>query len=214
MACRAAVSRWHRASGGAGAGARFGDKAFWQQSYEAKRAAREWFVGAETAAAGAAAACEAHGVAASPRVLHAGCGVSRLGESFARAVPGAAVVNADASAAALAQLEAATRGAAQRFRAWDAFAAAAPPPGAPYDVVLDKGTLDAAIFAGEAALVNYCAALRLADFAVLCHWSDEPPEVRGELLRAAFPEAAVSWAAVDDGDAAWDYFAYVVAAPR
>ena len=216
---RQAVLRWHRANvGDGGPGARFGETTFWRTSYATKKAPKEWFLSAEAAAASAARALDAHGDFKAVRVLHAGCGLSALGLAFGEAVGAADVVNADVSSEALAALEAATSSSSpasasrQTFVIWDAFSSEDAP--GVFDVVLDKGTMDAAVFAGAEPLANYLGALRgclCAEGAVLCHWSDEPPESRAELLRAAFPSDAVFWSAVDDDDGDdWAYYSYVV----
>ena len=81
------------------------------------------------------------------------------------------------------------------------------PPGR-FDLLVDKGTLDAVAFAGGTVLEGYFAAVREGlqqnRGSLWVHFSDEPPEgPRGALLRAALPEMAwrVRATAVDEADA-------------
>jgi hypothetical protein len=135
------------------------------------------------------------------------------------------VHNVDISEEALLELEQAQAqlpGALkQRYARWDASAGLKPEAG-PYDLVLDKGTLDALQFAGAEPLVSFFESLRpaLEAGALMVHWTNEEPESRFELLNAAFPRTQgwrVSWATEEapDGPASpsdWAFYRYVVAA--
>ena len=104
-------------------------------------------------------------------------------------------------------------------------------PSTTYNVLVDKGTLDAACFDTSERLIAYLATVRrcllapVVDSAsvppLYVHFSDDPPEVRGELLAAAFPvdeeqRWRVSSAVVNDPDddehcdGAWTYYRYSV----
>lgn len=212
---------------------RFGEREWWDGQYAAGTAAQEWFLSSQTAAESAADLWRAHlarhrgSCSTSLRVLHVGCGTSALGAHVAEALvarggaSGVRVMNVDYSEAAVSEAQQAaghrTPGLAhgeQRWHVWDATQDGPPPPieevpvGAgtpPYDLVLDKGTLDALLFQEGTALEAYLASLRgllhgrhgsegAADARppsrpppLLAHFSDEPPDVRGALLAAAFP---------------------------
>lgn len=239
----AAVRRWdetYRVVTGGHIGDRFGKHAFWETSYRRGTAPSEWFLSAETAAAATLHAYRAHVRQREPPSLSAinlGCGTSHLGSELIATFDAAATVptlrkvcNVDYSAAALETLEAAqsdplppeslqrdaTQAAAvprQTYRLWDVTAAVADDPTSEFDLLVDKGTLDAVAFAGGESLVGYLRYLRLAlrprgpgPPPLLVHFSDEPPEVREELLRAAFPPEPVE----QEGGGRWHVAACAV----
>lgn len=217
-AWRAAVRRWHAQTCRP---SHFGSANFWEKQYVDGHAAKEWFLPADTAAASTAAALGTHERAHAPsrigayaKVLHVGCGVSQLGTALVSALASeplrlsARIMNTDISPAAIAAAAAAVGPwqQEQNFCVWDA-ASETPPPALPsplyscgassrFDLVVDKGTLDALTFADADGLIGYLASVRAClrsravDSAVpplYVHFSDDPPEVRGELLHAAFP---------------------------
>lgn len=220
-AWKTAVKKWHGANvaplvARSPGGATFSDKQWWEQQYSIGKAPIEWFVSAEVAAAGAAKAVAARPGFEPASALHAGCGASSLGHAVSGCFPSVkTVVHADVSGSALAALEE-TAAAAEAsgggacghaYVEWDACGGSLPAggPGA-YDLVLDKGALDAATFdADEGRLVGYVSSLReaLAPGGLFLHWTDSPPEVRGELLKAAFPSKdgfKVGWGEEVDED--------------
>jgi hypothetical protein len=243
-----AVRAWHA---GCAVRGRFGSRHFWEAQYSNGKAPAEWFLSAETAAASSTEAFGAHeqafgSVGAYARILHLGCGASSLGTCLVSELASqlrlsARVMNTDTSAAALSLAARAVGGDQQQqaFRVWDV-AGGEPPPSLPstlyscgatsrYDMVVDKGVLDALCFATDDELVRYFSAVRSllqsssvesAAPPLLVHFTNDPPEVRAELLRAAFPSGAderwrVACTAVDselDGDAAdgWECFRYLV----
>lgn len=103
---------------------------------------------------------------------------------------------------------------------WDATSGEKPPsfdnnvsPGPPeYHLLVDKGTIDAVCFSSSDQLIAYlctvreCLTHRFSDGSVpplLVHFTDDPPEVRSELLEAAFPSTdslrwKISCAMVED----------------
>jgi hypothetical protein len=213
-----AVRRWHASCARAG---RFGSHTFWESQYERGKAPNEWFLAAEQAATSTAEAFAAHekvhGLGGPfAKVLHIGCGTSRLGNCLISALASHSqvsgrVMSVDYSAVAVAAAQAAVAMEAgeqqqQLFRVWDA-ASGTPPPALPntmyscgmssrYDLLVDKGTLDALCFATDDALVAYLAAMRTCLLApsldstmppLLVHFTEDPPEVRGELFASAFP---------------------------
>ncbi|KAJ1449494.1 hypothetical protein M885DRAFT_535387 [Pelagophyceae sp. CCMP2097] len=232
---RGAVRLWHLEHLGKTA-SHFGKPEFWREAYAAGKAAKEWFVEAATAADGAVDVYSAQRPVKKRnlQVLHVGCGISTLGSevvsAFERshAAPSISEVhNVDVSEEALGQLEQAQAllpGASQqRYALWDASSGKAP-EGGPFDLVLDKGALDALQFAGAESLIAFFAALRplLQDGACMVHWSDEEPESRFELLKAAFPRSEsfrVSWSLEEAPDGPrlcsdLDFYRYVVSHDR
>ena len=201
------LCQWHRES--MITGSHFGEREYWQGAYASGRAAREWFLSANAAAvATAQAVCWGR---EPMNVLHLGCGASVLGVELCSALECRAVLNVDYSSEALAACranQAARPGSdRQHYALWNA-ADGVLPPGGPWDLLVDKGTLDAVAFAGGEQLLGYFATVREALLvrrkALWVHYSDEPPEgSRGDLLRAAFPESRwrVSSTAVDEADA-------------
>ena len=145
------------------------------------------------------------------RILHVGCGTSRLGPLLA--ARGFDVTNVDydesclvaarTQAASLAAEWAAAGGACEWVRhdmrelpsTWSSR----------FDAVVDKGGLCAAIFAGEADAAAACReASRCCAPHAQMHWlTDDPPEHRVELLRQALPDFDVVGTLVeleDDGE--------------
>lgn len=188
---------------------RFGEAAYWKSAYRQRRGPDEWFLTAQVAARGARRAFRPeHRI----RVLHLGCGRSTLGAVIAENFDVDVVVNADCSADALEQLEERTMkehaatARTQRYELWDASDAW---HGGRFDLVLDKGALDAFQFAGSDLVVNYCATLRACTDRLYLHWSDDPPEMKTGLLHAAFPDWTVSCVEEDD-DSWWTYYRYSV----
>ena len=214
---------------------------YWETQYVAGSAADEWFMGAEEAAESTVdalgeclrgAACRARPL----QVLNLGCGTSRMGHALADALATrhgleARVMNVDYSPAAIRVASAASaHDHRQHYRVWDA-SAGTPPPALPaqpqparYHLVVDKGTMDALLFAGEDRLVSYCATLHDcllpwgdatscdAGAPLFVHFSDD--EARGELLEAAFPGAR-SWRVECselelESATGWSTFRYVV----
>jgi hypothetical protein len=248
-----AVRRWHASCARAGS---FGSQLFWETQYKQGKAAPEWFLSAELAASSTAEAFGAHektfGSAGTfARVLHLGCGVSQLGTCLVSSLSSqlrlsARIMNTDSSATAVSAAAAAVGTAQQQqaFRTWDV-TSDSPPPSLPstlfscgatsrYDLLVDKGVLDAVCFASADELVAYFASVRrllqsesveVAAPALLVHFTDDPPEVRSELLRAAFPSndderwrigcSSVEADACTDGMSetsaeAWSYYRYTV----
>ena len=83
-----AVRRWHASCARAG---RFGSHTFWESQYERGKAPNEWFLAAEQAATSTAEAFAAHekvhGLGGPfAKVLHIGCGTSRLGNCLISAL--------------------------------------------------------------------------------------------------------------------------------
>lgn len=192
---------------------RFGEAAYWKNTYRQQRGPDEWFVTAQVAARGAQRAFRPE---RRIRVLHLGCGRSTLGAAIAEVFDVDVVVNADCSADALKQLEQRTKeehaatAHAQRYELWDA---RDDWQGGRFDLVLDKGALDAFQFAGSDLVVKYCATLRACTSCVYLHWSDDPPEMKTGLLRAAFPEDdgwTVACVEEETNDAWWTYYRYSV----
>ena len=234
----AAVHRWAATHAHVG---KFGEHTYWNDNYISGRAANEWFLEAHAAATSACDALDAHGrnTGSAPRLLHLGCGISSLGAAMCDELSSrhglqAKVMNVDYCAAAIDSAALAGAGdARQQWRVWDATDASGPPSlsevDAPYDLLLDKGTLDALQFAGPSPLVAYFSSLRrclLAESAgaqvspLLVHFSQEAPEARGELLECAFPsherwhvscqEVAPSDDETAEADEPWRYFRYTV----
>jgi len=250
MCWASAVRRWHSRCALSG---EFGAREYWQRQYQTGKAPGEWFLSAEKAAASTAMAFGAHErwrgqrLGAFARVLHLGCGTSALGTALVSELSrqcqlSARIMNTDASPAAVAAAAAAVdTGASQQqqaFKVWDA-AIGTDPPTLPsplfacgassrYDLLVDKGTLDALTFSSSDDLIAYLASLRKllmspsVDSAVpplLVHFTDDPPEIRGELFAAAFPQTgeeqwSIACVAVDDdddeeaADGAWTYYRY------
>ena len=169
-----------------------GDPAFWRSFYQRKQGNTfEWFVSATAAARALAPRLPRAG-----RILHLGCGTSRLGPLLA--ARGFDVTNVDydesclvaarTHAAPLAAEWAAVGGACEWVRhdmrelpsSWTSR----------FDAVVDKGGLCAAVFAGEAHAAAACReAARCCTPKAQMHWlTDDPPEQRVELLRAALPD--------------------------
>jgi len=232
---------------------RFGEPAYWEATYAKTGSPKEWFLPAEVAATAAATAFalsrkhKRRSDEGAVRVLHVGCGVSRLGSGVAKAlaeicgVRAATVLNVDCSDEALRALEALDAGdSAQRYARWDL--ARGPPPETTdetFDLVLDKGTLDALQFAGSDALCGYFATVRRVlekSGGLYVHWSDDAPEMKAELLEAGFYHSSddrdddaphvndnwrVSWVEEETPSAAsssssspwgWTYYRYTVSA--
>lgn len=203
MAGYEAFTSKHRAIG-----SHFGLTSYWQSLYEVG-GPEEWFLDARIAARGAAVATKQAGKREALRVWHPGCGLSSLGAALVYEL-GADTVrrvdNCDCSARALERLRAkisrdyAAAAHLQYYQTWEAGDRM---PNA-YDLVLDKGTLDALQFAGQHLLAAYLSSVRdalVADRGLYLHWSDEPPELKTDLLRATFPEIdgfSVTWAVEED----------------
>ena len=243
-----AVRRWHASCSRAG---RFGSQQFWESQYAIGKAPSEWFLSASLAAASTAEAFGAHerrygSVGAYARVLHLGCGTSDLGSTLVAALASelrisARVMNVDSSptavATALKAVGPLSQQQQQMFRVWDAAGGTPPPampsplfscgPSARYDLLVDKGTLDAFCFASEGTLVTYLAAVRACLLApsvehgvpaMYVHYTDDPPEVRGELFAAAFPATGEErWCCAcavveeeEDGGGDGGYYRYTV----
>ena len=132
-------------------GSHFGRQDYWQAAYATGHTAQEWFLSAGTAARSTADAVRSYAPAqAEPlRVAHLGCGASTLGAQIAstlqeRGCQVNMVLNLDCALAALSVCEAHQSllpgGSLQQYSLWDAADAALP---GDYDILLDKGTLDA-----------------------------------------------------------------------
>ena len=126
----------------------------------------------------------------------------------------ARVVNTDFSAAALATLEAELAGRAeQEYLLSDMSSEGCALPQA--DLVVDKGTLDAVVFAGAPSTANFLCAVRdcMAPGAVYVHFTEEPPDYRTEVIEAAFDAERwrIATATVEDDDSVPNtYFRYSV----
>ena len=246
-----AVRRWHVKCSHAD---KFGRHTFWESLYARGKAPKEWFLSAELAAASATSAFGTHkrkrgggSLGHVCSILHLGCGTSELGSALVSAMAhelslSAHIMNTDYSPAAVEAARKAVHASQQQqtFQVWDAASVESPPsppssngsPSSHYDLLVDKGTLDALTFASEDMLVSYLSNLRQCLLArspehtvppLLVHFTDDPPEVRGELLAAAFPAKAdegwrVAWSAVEQEDGGWgeewEYFRYSVYASR
>ena len=245
-----AVRRWHARCSHVD---KFGKHAFWESLYARGKAPKEWFLSAELAAASVASAFGAHkgkqcagSLGNFCKILHLGCGTSALGSALVSAMTNelhlsAHVMNTDYSPAAVEAAAKTHNGQQQQtFRVWDAAGVESPPslppsnggPSSHYDLLVDKGTLDALAFASDDMLVKYlstlrqCLLLRSPEHMpppLLVHFTDDPPEVRGELLAAAFPAKEgegwrVTWSAADQeggvGGEEWQYYRYTVHASR
>ena len=83
------------------------------------------------------------------------------------------------------------------------------------DLVVDKGTLDAVVFAGAPSTANFLCAVRdcMAPGAVYVHFTEEPPDYRTEVIEAAFDAERwrIAAATVEDDDSVPNtYFRYSV----
>lgn len=212
--------RWHISNVEHRGPGRFGEQAYWEGRYRSEASGpTEWFLSAEKTAKSAALAYGRHsGAVKRPRVLHVGCGLSQVGSEIAKIIDCDDVLNVDCSLAALRKLEEAVPW--QRYRLWDA---ATDPAFESFDLILDKGTLDALQFAGSDPVVNYVGALRhwLQSGGLYCHWSDDAPEMKMDLLRSAFPDTDgfhVTFTTEDDDDDdtttsffhQWTYYRYLI----
>ena len=226
----------------------FGEHSFWESRYKSGRAPKDWFLDAQTAAESTVDAFMALSAArwqrsAPVRILHLGCGTSNLGGAVCDAldVQGceAHVTNVDYSASAIEEMTRVMSDARQCWVEWDV--AAAPPSTSQgmddreipssWDLLLDKGTLDAVAFCSTDKLVGYLTSIRHCLRSHSCnqpgsspplfvHFSDEPPELRRQLLAAAFPEWSISVTTVEVDSldnvhtaSSFEYFRYVVYMP-
>ena len=214
------LRRWH-ARHAAAHPLPLGTHAYWQQAYAATdrgRAPSEWFLEAAAAADEVRTAHRLHGSGETGalRALHVGCGTSHLGAALADTFGPrlARVVNTDFSAAALATLEAELDGRAeQEYLLSDMSSEGCALPQA--DLVVDKGTLDAVVFAGAPSTANFLCAVRdcMAPGAVYVHFTEEPPDYRTEVIEAAFDAERwrIATATVEDDDSVPNtYFRYSV----
>eukprot|EP00908_Phaeocystis_cordata_P011103 Transcript_21943.p2 GENE.Transcript_21943~~Transcript_21943.p2 ORF type:complete len:222 (+),score=37.09 Transcript_21943:116-781(+) len=207
------------------AAGRFGEPQFWQEFYLRKSGPFEWFVDAAVAARALKPLLPRRSGSA---ILHLGCGTSALGPLLA--ADGFSVVNVDydqsAIEAARGRFEPerwARRGGSCEWQCGDMRALPADWTGR-FDAVVDKGGLCAAIFAGEAHAASACreAARCLAAQGALHYITDDAPEQRVDLLRAALPDFEVTGASIDadedeDDDALLDHHRreyYVYSASR
>ena len=195
----------------------FGSKGYWKLFYQRRHKAThfEWFMPDKLAASVVAGALQRHGLSPSAgcRVLHVGCGTSLLGGSLAAA--GASVTHIDYDATAvdrarlLAETAPATLG-AQVWRVCDVRETGPSEWGGAFDAVVDKGTMDALLFAdrddraGSAADFGAEIARVLRPRrGVYLQLSDAPPEVRVEELAAALPSTfRVVWQSIEDEEEA------------
>ena len=200
MQWRRAVTLWReRVVGARLAPTKFGEARFWEDAYRREAAPEEWYLGAVPAARAARAAYVAARRPGSPRraqvaALHLGCGTSTLGSALCSAFGPApltveSVLNVDVSEAALAALRRRQAGLPhadrQAYLCWDASAGVAPP--GRFDLLLDKGVLDALECATPDALLAYLGSLRAClaqSRGLLVHWSDHEPE---ECVSSLFP---------------------------
>ena len=203
---------------------RFGEPAFWREFYarKSKSGPFEWFVDADVAARALQPLLPRSLGGGRRRVLHLGCGTSALGPLLAE--QGHVVVNVDYDRgcleAASAQVGSRPEWARHRVAAgeggelwrhrgggtceWLLHDMCALPAhwSGRFDAVVDKGGLCAAIFAGEAYAAAACReAARCSTADASMHYiTDDAPELRIDLLRAALPGYEVVGASIAPAD--------------
>ena len=208
---------------------RFGKLTFWEDFYSRKRGDNglpqlganadgsfEWFL--DPAEVVDECARELEGCPGDGPILHVGCGTSTLGVDLCRLVS-RDVVNVDNSSEAVrAMTEAAAAGLHAIDGAestWVEHDCAALPDGwcDRFSIVLDKGTLDAFLFAGEGAAQRLCAETDrvLRPGGKLLFITDDPPEQRLEVLHACLPHFQHSFRTLDDIREDWSYYLYTSA---
>lgn len=203
----------------------FGRRAYWEEFYR-KRAAEgaarhfEWFLSPGRAVELIQDVVGPDG-GAGRAALHVGCGTSTLGADLLRADVCGSVTNTDTSATAVAEMARAhgDEGCCT-WLADDCTASAL--PDAAFDLVVDKGTMDALGFgeggAGRVGRMVLEMHRLLRPGGVLIQFTDEPPERgRAEVLRRGVAWQGTRWRAAredpedlfgDDETGGFEYYMY------
>lgn len=208
---------------------RFGELSFWEEFYLRKKRADgapqlganadgsfEWFL--DPAEVVDECVRELDSCPVDGPILHVGCGTSTLGVAVAR-ISQRDVVNVDNSSEAVrAMNEAAAAGLYDIVGAestWVEHDCTALPDEwrNRFAIVVDKGTLDALLFAGEGAAQRLCEETDrvLRPGGKLLFITDDPPEQRLEVLHACLPHFQHSFRAMDDVREDWSYYLYTSA---
>ena len=206
----------------------FGSRRYWKHFYQRRDQAThfEWFVGDELASSLVTEVLQRRGMGPSTgcRVLHVGCGTSKLGGSLAAA--GAVVTHVDYDATAVeraryfAEVASQTLG-SQEWLVGDVRDLKRPEWSGAFDAVVDKGTMDALLFADRDERVGSAAEFGLEIARVLSpcggiyvQLSDAAPEVRVDELAEALPASfQVVWSASENEEDGRELFVYVAHDP-
>ena len=176
---------WDRLFAGPGARPELHTKAFWDKYY-ASQETLEWYVDAETA--GAAILDTLDSEATQRSVLHVGAGTSSLGVWLGEQLgPQTQVVNVDICSTAVKAMR--RKYPHQKWILTEALDRTDFGFAEEFDLVIDKGCLDAVISGGarDTAKFLYGCVKHMAQRGMLLQISADPPDNRLELLRAAFP---------------------------
>ncbi|GBG33347.1 Methyltransferase-like protein 13 [Hondaea fermentalgiana] len=197
------VARAARSRGLSSSTRDFGSPAFWDAKYRSGRAPREWFAGADGVVGAVEAALRQEpglSVLESVACLHVGCGLSELGFRTAQLFPHVHVTNVDTSAAAVEGLQ--SQGAAKyepevlarsKFVQDDVLDSKL--ASETFDLCIDKGTLDAVEFAGDAEVGRFLQGIHrlLRPGGLYLQVSTVDPGVRDAVTLADVPWARVTW---------------------
>jgi ubiquinone/menaquinone biosynthesis C-methylase UbiE len=184
----------------------FGDPKFWRAFYAKREGHFEWFCEYSKCQP----ALKRH-IDVADRVLHVGCGTSALGSALtADGFP--SIVNIDLDPDAIARMRALCPGEAEQYQVADVLEL--PFADRSFDVILDKGTIDAIAFQlkdNMGLMLNELDRV-LVPGGRLVQISDDAPEWRRELVHDCLNNYSVQYSCLEP-EAGFEYYIYAFTKP-